>query len=318
MSERTERAPSRSTLRHRHSLPFPLAPYFQPTPTYGCPPYASPFYNPYGANPYAYPVPHAPLVPCTPFPQPSVAPQESAPPQTNPLNFSPRQNRPNREQVSATVNTATNPPSSQPQVSPTITSPSAPTGIPSNSTTLTALQQAQFNITYDGVSSWANFISALEITADAANWTPQQSCLALVKALSGQAMDAVPTLPRAVMKHYDYQVLRAHLELRFANAVRPEITEAQLHRRVQSPTETPREYATALDLLARAAHPADPDRANQAAVTAFNNEIRDEVTSKLLRTVTFSSVFEAERYSARVAPLQRLDGNDDNASRSRQ
>jgi len=125
-------------------------------------------------------------------------------------------------------------------------------------------------------------------------------CVGLVNALTGQAMDAVPTIPRDVMHNNDYPALRAHLDNRFANSIPPEVADARLHQRKQAATETVREFAVALESLARAAYPGDSFRANQAAVTAFHRGLSNQLVALLIRNTPSTDVFAAERHATRL------------------
>ena len=102
------------------------------------------------------------------------------------------------------------------------------------------------------------------------------------------------------MRNNDYPALRAHLDNRFANSIPPEVADARLHQRKQAATETVREFAVALDSLARAAYPGDSFRANQAAVTAFHRGLSNQLVALLIRNNPSTDVFAAERHATRL------------------
>ena len=96
------------------------------------------------------------------------------------------------------------------------------------------------------------------MTAEKSEWIPAQMCLALVKALSGAALTANPTIPKHIIQANNYPALRAYLNNILSSSVSPAAAAAQLHSRRQNSTESLRDYALIINSFAHQAYPYDP------------------------------------------------------------
>jgi len=82
------------------------------------------------------------------------------------------------------------------------------------STRLTAIPK--FTHSFDGTGNWAAFLSLFEISAANLQWSDREASLALIHALTGQALAVVPMLPPPhLTRGEDYQGLRQHLTSSF-------------------------------------------------------------------------------------------------------
>lgn len=136
--------------------------------------------------------------------------------------------------------------------------------------------------TYDGKTSWANYLKQFEAAARTNGWNNAEKASALTVALRGDAVNILQAIrPEEEM---DYEQLVKRLEMRYGHAHLEEVYHTQLKNRCQKSGESLQEFEADIARLVRLAYPTGPDDFLESwAVRIFVDGIRDGETQQALR-----------------------------------
>src|ERR1700712_1442050 len=145
--------------------------------------------------------------------------------------------------------------------------------------------------TYDGKTSWSNYLRQFNAAAIANGWDEQEKATSLIISLRGDALDILQSIPE---NKQDFKYLCENLERRFGDKYMPPLFRTQFRNRRQSSGELLQQYSTDIFRLTRLAFPTVPEDALEClAVDAFADGIRDTELQQMLKLAKPGTLNEA-------------------------
>ncbi|XP_072397444.1 uncharacterized protein [Diabrotica undecimpunctata] len=136
--------------------------------------------------------------------------------------------------------------------------------------------------TFDGKSSWNNYMKQFESAARANGWSEKEKAVNLTIALRGDALDVLQTI--AVEETDDFEQLKKRLNMRYGHEHLEHVYQSQLKNRRQKKDEALQEYEVDIARLVRYAYPTAPeDMMEKLAVQTFIDGLRDHEMQRTLR-----------------------------------
>ena len=187
--------------------------------------------------------------------------------------------------------------------------------------------------TYDGTTSWSDYLIQFELVAEWNKWNDYTKAICLAASLRGVAQSVLGYLDST--ERHDYHSLVACLSLRFGTENQEELFWVKLNNRVRHPNESLPDLAHNIRRLVKLALPTIPSPFSQEiAKKYFISAIRDsELRLNILRAkpatfddaikfaVETEAFYKAEKYRKHQheAPvgLVSTDGMKENTGRSR-
>ena len=148
--------------------------------------------------------------------------------------------------------------------------------------------------TYDGLTSWHDYVTQFELVSDINQWNKDVMALELATSLRGQAQGVLSDLSPSQRR--DYEVLTKALEERFEPVNQAELYRAQLKSRIRKSREALPEFAQDIKKLVRKAYPkATSDLRNKLTCDAFVDLLNDSELEWAIYQSKPSSVEDAVR-----------------------
>ena len=145
--------------------------------------------------------------------------------------------------------------------------------------------------TYDGKTSWSNYLRQFNAAAIANGWDEEEKATSLIISLRGDALDILQSIPE---DKQDFKYLCENLERRFGDKYMPPLFRTQFRNRRQSSGESLQQYSADIFRLTRLAFPTVPEDALEClAVDAFADGIRDAELQQMLKLAKPATLNEA-------------------------
>jgi hypothetical protein len=179
--------------------------------------------------------------------------------------------------------------------------------------------------TFDGKTSWTNYLKQFDAAARANGWSSQQKALSLTVALRGEALDVLQSLTPDEADNFELLVNR--LEMRYGQTHLQPVYRMQLKSRKQKNGETIQEFEAEVARMVRLAYSnAAEDFLECLAIQTFTDGLRDVELQRAVRlarpkslvdALTIALEFDAATEASRgVARLREVTGNCDHAVHS--
>ena len=148
--------------------------------------------------------------------------------------------------------------------------------------------------TFDGTTSWHDYITQFELVAEMNQWSDESKALELATSLRSQAQSVLSDL--SYSQRRDYYILVKSLEERFEPENQAELYRAQLKTRTRKKNEALTEYAQEVKKLVRKAYPkATADLRDKLTCDAFIDSLYDNEMEWAIYQSKPSSVEDAVR-----------------------
>ncbi|KAK7793990.1 hypothetical protein R5R35_003954 [Gryllus longicercus] len=170
--------------------------------------------------------------------------------------------------------------------------------------------------TFDGTSSWPNYLKQFKAAATANGWSGTDCATALILSLRGNAVDVLETIPIEEQANFEQIVKR--LETRYGQKHLEDVYFTMLKNRAQKPGESLQELEADISRLVRLSNPDSPESfMERIAIRYFIEAIHDAETQQALRlarpktladtlsqALDFEAAKRASKRDVRVRALQ--------------
>lgn len=168
--------------------------------------------------------------------------------------------------------------------------------------------------TYDGTTSFREYLVQFLLIADASEWNSAPKGIALAGALRGKARSVLEGI-----SHLDFEELKMKLELRFESAYSFQNCYSLLVANKQASDESLTELGAEIEKLVRLAYPDVPlETRDRIAVGQFINALSNQRTRETLQIEGACTLATAVARAQIIETIRRREFNYKNAERPRE